>query len=92
MSKDTAEVANDKPVPSRREGALRQARQQSQKSLKRQSPKEKDNSSPKSADEHDQREAWLTRKYYTYVSLMKARSSLTMVERTENTRPSKGTV
>lgn len=65
MSKDTAEVANDKPVPSRREGALRQARQQRQKSLKRHSPKEEDNSSPKSADkQEDQREAWLIRKYY----------------------------
>lgn len=42
MSKDTAEVANDKPMPSRREGALRQARQQSQKSQKRHSPKEED--------------------------------------------------
>lgn len=65
MSKDTAEVANDKSVPSRREGALRHARQQSQKSLKRHSPKEVDNSSQKSTDEReDQREAWLRRKYY----------------------------
>lgn len=71
MSKDTAEVANDKPVPSRREGALRHTkggkepkRQQTQ-SLKRHSPKEENNSSPKSADEQeDQREAWLMRKHY----------------------------
>lgn len=67
MSQATAEVANDKPVPSRREGALRHTkggkkpeRQQRQKSLKRHSPKEENNSSPKSADEQqDQREAWL---------------------------------
>lgn len=52
MSQDTAEVANDKPVPSRREGALRHTkggkkpeRQQRQKSLKRHSPKEENNSS-----------------------------------------------
>lgn len=65
MSKDTAEVANDKPVPSRREGAYKQAGHQSQKSLKRHSPKEEDNSSPKSASKlEDQREAWLMRRYY----------------------------
>lgn len=65
MSKDTAEVANDKPAPSRREGDLKQVRQQSQKSLKRHNPKEEDNSSPKSADEQeDQREEQLMRKYY----------------------------
>lgn len=35
MSKDTAEVANDKPVPSRREGALRhQGRQKARKAAK----------------------------------------------------------
>lgn len=84
MSKDTAEVANDKPVPSRREGALRQARQQSQKSLKRHSPKEEDNSSPKSADkQEDQRD--MVNEEVLWLSLMKARSSLTMKERTENT-------
>ena len=52
MPKDTAEVPNDKPVPSGRESALRQARQPNQKSPERHSPKEKGTiSSPKAADE-----------------------------------------
>lgn len=66
MPKDTAEVPNDKPVPSRRQGALRQAMQQNQKSPERHNPKEKGTvSSPKAADEQDcQAEAWTMRKYY----------------------------
>jgi len=54
MPKDTAEVPNDKPVPSGRQGALRWARQQNQKSQERYSPQEKGTiSSPKTAAEQD---------------------------------------
>lgn len=46
MPKDTADMPNDKPVPSGREGALRQVRQQNQNSPERHSPKEKGTTAP----------------------------------------------